>query len=172
MNALSSDLWSQIALSLASCPELRSIADAVKDLCSVRSINTKSRNSCSQAFAELAAMSRKPDVPDATGGSLSAQTILHYELQLCERDKIFRQAAAAQALQEKETSDRKQTMQSHLSDRGLELRDDSRLCSAYIQRGTGNPAKIADTMLEMDWLFRHTSYSVLVQNVSLSLRIC
>ena len=103
---------------------------------------------------------------------LSTQAILQHELQLCKTEEVFRQEAAAQALLDKEKRDRKQTVQSHLSDRGLELRDDSRLCFAYIEMGTGNPAQIADIMLEMDWLFQHTSYSGLVQDVRLSLHIC
>lgn len=45
-----------------------------------------------------------------------------------------------------------------LHERGCQLRDDSRLCRAYISKGYGQPAEIADTMQEMAFYFIYTDY--------------
>jgi hypothetical protein len=45
-----------------------------------------------------------------------------------------------------------------LNERGCRLRDDSRLCKAYIEEGVGNPEDIATNMQEMAFFHRHTRY--------------
>jgi hypothetical protein len=45
-----------------------------------------------------------------------------------------------------------------LNERGCRLREDSRLCKAYIEEGVGNPDDIAKNMQEMAFFHRHTRY--------------
>ena len=42
---------------------------------------------------------------------------------------------------------------------GCELREDSKLCEAYIKNGVGNPRKIAEIMQEMQFFHEHTQYA-------------
>ena len=50
-----------------------------------------------------------------------------------------------------------------LSKRGL--RSDSKLCNAYIRSGVGNVDLIAETMVEMKWLFDNTDYAAKIKEV-------
>jgi hypothetical protein len=45
------------------------------------------------------------------------------------------------------------------------LRSDSRLCENYIQTGVGDPIEIANTMAEMKFLFAHTHYKHILENL-------
>ena len=67
--------------------------------------------------------------------------------------------------QEIHTARRKESLEACLAKNGLQLRADSRLCSAYIATGQGEPAQIANVMLEMAWLFKHTNYAEVLQKV-------
>lgn len=54
---------------------------------------------------------------------------------------------------------RENELRGELSDLGLELRSDSRLCERYVETGEGDPKFIAAVMEEMEWFFRNTGYS-------------
>ena len=66
--------------------------------------------------------------------------------------------ALAVAKEIKAAHDRMVELERALAERGCELRDDSRLCRAYIEHGEGDPEEIADTMREMQFFFDHTNY--------------
>jgi hypothetical protein len=51
------------------------------------------------------------------------------------------------------------TLTAALKARGLKLRNDSRLCEQYIMEGGGLAEAVVDTMEEMEFLFKHTTYS-------------
>ena len=53
---------------------------------------------------------------------------------------------------------RRRTLTEALSRYGCELRGDSRLCNAYIQRGAGDPDRIAEVMAEMRFFHERTRY--------------
>ncbi|KAI8142256.1 hypothetical protein BJV82DRAFT_687789 [Fennellomyces sp. T-0311] len=54
---------------------------------------------------------------------------------------------------------RKSKLECKLQERGLQLREDSRLCAKYIKRGDTIPVdEIVEVMVEMDWLHRKTRY--------------
>ena len=48
---------------------------------------------------------------------------------------------------------------------GLEYRDDSELCRAYVERGEGELDKIVETMREMDFFAKSTEYKVIVSTL-------
>lgn len=52
-----------------------------------------------------------------------------------------------------------------LGQRGLELRSDSRLCSAYIENGKGDANEIANIMHEMDFYHRYTDYRQIYREI-------
>jgi hypothetical protein len=56
---------------------------------------------------------------------------------------------------------RKAWLVAELTKLGCTLRNDSRLCEMYIQENIGNPHDIAMTMAEMDFLFSHTEYAAI-----------
>jgi hypothetical protein len=54
-----------------------------------------------------------------------------------------------------------------LSERGCEVRTDSRLCSMFLATGHGDLEEIADTMEEMKFCFEHTRYTeILDENIA------
>jgi hypothetical protein len=55
--------------------------------------------------------------------------------------------------------DRHTTLVSGLKAAGLSLREDSRLCNAYMYDGRGVLEEVVETMKEMDWLYKHTNYA-------------
>jgi hypothetical protein len=78
----------------------------------------------------------------------------------------------AQIRETKETKAmaRKAALEEALHLVGCELRNDSRICDAYIYRGIGHPHDIAKTMLEMKFLFDHTRYKYILRDNIASLR--
>ncbi len=60
---------------------------------------------------------------------------------------------------------RDQALRVALAERGLALREDSRLCYAYVHRGWGSIPEIVDTMDEMRFYHTHTSYAVYRQEI-------
>lgn len=68
---------------------------------------------------------------------------------------------------EKEASKavRKNELTNALSRMGCQLRSDSRLCNAYIENGKGNLTEIVNTMVEMKFLFQHTRYRDIVDDI-------
>ena len=58
----------------------------------------------------------------------------------------------------KAVSDRASRLVACLAAHNVKLRDDSRLCQAFIRHGTGCPVEIAKTMEEMHFLHTQTSY--------------
>ena len=52
-----------------------------------------------------------------------------------------------------------------LGQHGLPLREDSRLCEEYIERGVGNIDHIVETMIEMNFYFQHTDYRQIYREV-------
>lgn len=77
-----------------------------------------------------------------------------------------KQAQEARLSRVSATCARKEELSTLLSAHGLQLCSDSRLCSAYINNGVGDPKQITQTMLEMDWLFKNTDYSEQMRKVS------
>lgn len=59
------------------------------------------------------------------------------------------------------TESRQKVIIDALSRRGCILRDDSRLCQAYIRHGRGDPEEIADVMMEMKFYFEETAYDAI-----------
>lgn len=60
---------------------------------------------------------------------------------------------------------RRERLERALEARGCVLRDDSRLCDAYIERGEGDLVDIAITMEEMQFYFAHTRYNACFEEV-------
>jgi len=58
-----------------------------------------------------------------------------------------------------EQKNRRTELVKKLEEKGLQLRDDSKLCKQYIKRGEGNLQHIVDVMEEMDWFYKNTKYS-------------
>lgn len=59
---------------------------------------------------------------------------------------------------------RKRLLKKLLNERGLPLREDSRLCEQYLRGGTKTDVTaLADIMQEMDWYFKSTGYSSLAR---------
>jgi hypothetical protein len=57
-------------------------------------------------------------------------------------------------------------LESALISEGLDLRDDSRLCQAYIMNDEGDIKDIVQTMKEMKFFFDHTKYSSFVRSLN------
>lgn len=64
---------------------------------------------------------------------------------------------------------RRAELQAALAVRGLTLCPDSRMCAAYIQTGSGIHgealAMVVDVLHEMNYLFAHTDYDMIVENI-------
>ena len=61
--------------------------------------------------------------------------------------------------------EREHALRTALAERGLELRDDSRLCYNYVHRGWGTIPEIVDTMDEMRFYHAHTNYATYRQEI-------
>lgn len=59
------------------------------------------------------------------------------------------------------TNTRRNLLEAELRAVGCELRTDSKLCSAYVAHGEGDPREIAQTMAEMRFYHEHTRYAAL-----------
>jgi len=209
MDALPGELWSAIAVWLACCDDLRTVAHAVTDLSHLQSVCRKTRGCGTSAFNLLVPLCNHSQNTQ-TSSHDNVQPIIHRHLLDQKQETVEPQFAAdhyclnaldlgalgqsyvlgrylkrdviekarskwgtatrlqlAKAEEEAQTIRRKDTMKAHLAQHGLKLREDSRLCSMYIASGSGDPAQIADTMVEMNWLFKKTNYSQKLQQVSL-----
>lgn len=60
---------------------------------------------------------------------------------------------------EREENDRRNLLTSKLKEHGLSLRSDSRLCNDFIGHRIGDPDRIVQIMMEMDWFFKYTDYN-------------
>jgi hypothetical protein len=58
-----------------------------------------------------------------------------------------------------EQKNRKTELIEKLAEKGLQLRDDSKLCKSYIKRGEGDLQHIVNVMEEMDWFYKNTKYA-------------
>lgn len=58
-----------------------------------------------------------------------------------------------------ERKNRKTELVKKLEEKGLQLRDDSKLCKQYIKHGEGDLQYIVDVMEEMDWFYKNTKYA-------------
>jgi hypothetical protein len=65
---------------------------------------------------------------------------------------------------------RRRNLVEHLAVFGCELRDDSKLCKAYIDSGHGDPLDIATIMCEMKFYYEHTNYNAVLQCKYMSFR--
>ena len=63
------------------------------------------------------------------------------------------------------SNERKMILINELSKVGCELRNDSKLCSAYIENNDGNPVYIAGIMCEMKFYYKHTQYERILDNL-------
>ncbi len=61
-------------------------------------------------------------------------------------------------ISENTKSVRKNELSERLKQHGLYIRNDSLLCSNYIDYGTGNLDDVVNTMVEMDFFYKYTSY--------------
>lgn len=59
----------------------------------------------------------------------------------------------------KSEGSRRATLATHLREHGLELQEDSRLCREYIRQAQGDLDEIINTVREINWYFKETSYS-------------
>lgn len=70
------------------------------------------------------------------------------------------------ASQNKEKEERKQSLVEALQKVGLEYRYDSKLCHQYVQGTSTRSIKaIVDTMVEMNYLHKHTNYKQIMSNL-------
>lgn len=74
-------------------------------------------------------------------------------------------SAEAAAVLGPDASLRRDELLAALSEHGVRLRQDSRLCNEYIRKGLGNAVQIADIMVGMKWLFDNTDYAARVKKV-------
>lgn len=64
-----------------------------------------------------------------------------------------------------ECFEREEYLKELLHERGLELRDDSKLCESYIENGTPDEHKVVEIMEEMDFFFKHTDYQKFMNSI-------
>ena len=83
--------------------------------------------------------------------------------------RVRRGATVSEALQ-RAKGEREAALTEALRSRGCELRDDSRLCSRYIDTGRGDVDDIANTMAEMRFCFAHTRYLEILDDNIQSMR--
>jgi hypothetical protein len=76
-----------------------------------------------------------------------------------EKERLQQGRDKRTASQKRKQEQRTQELASLLQARGCTLRDDSRLCDAYIKRGEGNAEDIARIMHEMKFFHEHTNYA-------------
>ena len=78
-----------------------------------------------------------------------------------EREKYVNSTMTLENFRNKliEQKNRKTELIEKLAEKGLQLRDDSKLCKSYIKRGEGDLQYIVDVMEEMDWFYKNTKYA-------------
>jgi len=143
--------------------DVKTVLEAAVDLCSLQSVCQKRRTCASSSFDRLVpCKSFEPHGHPFPG------------IMMCPQYSLTARRANVPPLvyncvlgrkQEIQTAKRKETLEACLAKNGLQLRADSRLCSAYIATGQGEPAHIATVMLEMAWLFENTNYANVLQKV-------
>lgn len=57
-----------------------------------------------------------------------------------------------------EQNNRRRLMETRLQEHGLRIREDSVLCSDFIESNRGDIEKVVETMVEMDFYFKYTPY--------------
>ena len=165
MDVLPGELSSAIAQWLTQEEDdSRTVLEAAVDLCSLQSVCRKTRTCASSSFDKLIPLCKSfephghpfPGIMMCPQYSLTARRAnvppLVYNCVLGRKQEI-------------QTAKRKETLEACLAKNGLQLRADSRLCSAYIATGQGEPAHIATVMLEMAWLSENTNYANVLQKV-------
>lgn len=165
MDVLPGELWCTIAQWLTQeDDDSRTVLDAAVDLCSLQSVCRKTRTCASSSFDRLIPLCKSLESP---GHPFTG-------VMMCPQYSLIARPADVPPLvykfvldqkQEIQTARRKESLEACLAKNGLQLRADSRLCSAYIATGQGEPAHIANVMLEMAWLFEHTNYAEVLQKV-------
>ena len=164
MEVLPGELWSAIAQWLThEEDDSRTVLEAAVDLCSLQSVCRKTRTCASSSFDKLIPLCQSIAYGHPFPGSM-----------MCPQYSLTARPASVPLLvyncvlnhkQEIKTAKRKEILEACLAKNGLQLRADSRLCSAYIATGQGEPAHIATVMLEMAWLFENTNYAEVLQQV-------
>ncbi len=165
MDVLPGELLSTIAQWLTQeDDDSRNVLDAAVDLCSLQSVCRKTRTCASSSFDRLIPLCKSLESPGQPFPGMM----------MCPQYCLIARPANVPPLvyncvlncqQEIQTAKRKEILEACLAKNGLQLRADSRLCSAYIATGQGEPAHIANVMLEMAWLFKHTHYAEVLQKV-------
>jgi len=143
--------------------DVKTVLEAAVDLCSLQSVCQKRRTCASSSFDRLVPLCKSLEPP---GHPFPGMMCPQYTL-------IARPANVPPLVykcvlnhkQEIQTARRKESLEACLAKNGLQLRADSSLCSAYIAIGQGEPAHVANVMLEMAWLFKHTNYAEVLQKV-------
>ena len=165
MDVVPSELWSVIAQWLIQEEnDSRTVLEAAVDLCSLQSVCRKTRTCASSACDKL--------IPRCISVEPYGPSFLAF--MMCQQYSLTARPTTVSSLvytyvlrckQEVQTAKRKEILEACLAKNGLQLRADSRLCSAYIATGQGEPAHIATVMLEMAWLFENTNYAEMLQQV-------
>lgn len=57
---------------------------------------------------------------------------------------------------------RRELLVRKLSEKGLKLRSDSKICSEFIENGSLKIEEVVNCMCEMDWLFKNTNYAKII----------
>ena len=165
MDVLPGELWSAIAQWLTQEEDdSRNVLEAAVDLCSLQSVCRKTRDCASSSFDKLISLCKSPE----PHGHAFSRMMMCPQYSLPARPAnvpphVYK--CVLDRKQEIQTARRKETLEACLAKNGLQLRADSRLCSAYIATGQGEPAHIANVMQEMAWLFKHTNYAEVLQKV-------
>jgi len=60
-------------------------------------------------------------------------------------------------------NNRRETLLTALSDKGMELRSDSQMCARYIDGSEDDLLKVVDIMVEMNWLHEHSKYTEIME---------
>jgi hypothetical protein len=70
-----------------------------------------------------------------------------------------------QAARQRKIDARREVLRAALEQQGCSLREDSHMCTAYIESGDGDPVKIAKVMREMSFYCDHTRYASFLQQI-------
>lgn len=110
-----------------------------------------------RAFSYLKVNDLRKRLADAAGGAKIKRPRKREDLikECLTRGLITKQESL---VERSDKNTRFNLLTNELKDRGYELRNDSRLCKAYLEGGVGDPANIANTMTEMKFYFEHTDY--------------
>ncbi|KAI9494657.1 hypothetical protein BDB00DRAFT_817710 [Zychaea mexicana] len=73
--------------------------------------------------------------------------------------------AKREAADQKAKEDRRRVLEERLRENEVELREDSAICTSYINHGTGNLDDVVTRMTELAWYFRETNYGAIRHGV-------